>query len=250
MTTLERPQWSVQASPFHVYAAISAVQAELAETGIAKERKNAQQNYKFRGIEDVFSAVCPLLVKHKLCVLPRMVSQRSMDRPSKAGGLNIFSVVEAEFDFVCSIDGSSHTVRTIGEGMDSADKSSNKAMAAAYKYAILLTFCVPTQGVVIDGDETTGEESVKPAAKPKSNPDEKKTDDGAWAEATMTPDTKTFKDADEAITLIKSIGDQKTLDALKPRLNAQKANLGKEWGRVKDAYTEQADIIYYSEIPF
>ena len=44
-----------------VYGAIAAVQAALAKHGIAKARKNAQQGYAFRGIDDVYCAIAPLL---------------------------------------------------------------------------------------------------------------------------------------------------------------------------------------------
>jgi hypothetical protein len=42
----------------------------------------------------------------------------------------------------------------IGEAMDSGDKSSNKAMSAAYKYAAFQAFCIPTEGDN-DADATT-----------------------------------------------------------------------------------------------
>jgi hypothetical protein len=59
----------------------------------------------------------------------------------------LFSVVvDVEFDFVSATDGSAHTVKTYGEAMDTADKATNKAMSAAYKYACLQTFCIPTEG--------------------------------------------------------------------------------------------------------
>ena len=58
-----------------VYAAIAAVSAELATTGISKDRKNEQQGYKFRGIDDVYNAIAPLMAKHKLVILPRMLSR-------------------------------------------------------------------------------------------------------------------------------------------------------------------------------
>jgi hypothetical protein len=54
--------------------------------------------------------------------------------------------VESEFDFVCAIDGSKHTVKTFGEAMDSGDKATNKAMSAAYKYAAFQAFSIPTEG--------------------------------------------------------------------------------------------------------
>ena len=49
-----------------VYKAINAVQAELAKTGISKDRTNTQgSGYKFRGIDDVYNSVSPLLAKQK-----------------------------------------------------------------------------------------------------------------------------------------------------------------------------------------
>ena len=47
-----------------------------------------------------------------------------------------------------------HTIRTYGEAMDSADKATNKAMSAAYKYAAIQAFCIPTEGDN-DADATT-----------------------------------------------------------------------------------------------
>lgn len=130
-----------------VYAAINAVQAALAVTGISKDRTNTQgSGYKFRGIDDVYQAIAPLLAKHGLCIVPRFVARSCEERQSKNGGALFYVTVEAEFDFVSSEDGSKHTARTFGEAMDSGDKATNKAMSAAYKYAAFQTFAIPTEG--------------------------------------------------------------------------------------------------------
>jgi hypothetical protein len=42
-------------------------------------------------------------------------------------------------------DGSSVSSITVGEAMDSGDKSMNKAMSVAYKYALMQIFCIPTE---------------------------------------------------------------------------------------------------------
>lgn len=146
-----------------VYQAINAVQAALAQTGITKDRKNQQQGYSFRGIDDVFNTLSPLLAKHGLCILPRILSRDCVERQTAKGGVLFYVTVEAEFDFVCSEDGSKHVVRTYGEAMDSADKATNKAMSAAYKYAALQAFAIPTEA---DNDpdahhhELSGSQSV------------------------------------------------------------------------------------------
>lgn len=129
-----------------VYQAIASVMATLSKEGISKGRKNQQQGYQFRGIDDVFNALSPILSDNKLCVLPRVLSRSVTERQTARGGAIFYTVLDVEFDFVSAEDGSKHTVRTMGEAMDSGDKSTNKAMSAAYKYACLQVFCIPTEG--------------------------------------------------------------------------------------------------------
>jgi hypothetical protein len=130
-----------------VYQAINQVQSELAKIGITKSRTNTQgASYTFRGIDDIFNTVSPLLAQHGLCILPRVLSREQVERQSKSGGAIFYTTVEVEFDFVSAEDGSKHTVKTFGEAMDSSDKSTNKAMSAAYKYAALQAFAIPTEG--------------------------------------------------------------------------------------------------------
>ena len=129
-----------------VYKAINAVQAELAKTGILKSRRNTQgTGYNFRGIDDVYNAIAPLLAQHGLCILPRILARTCDERQTQKGGAIFYVTVEAEFDLVCAEDGSKHTVRTFGEAMDMSDKATNKAMSAAYKYAAFQTFAIPTE---------------------------------------------------------------------------------------------------------
>jgi len=136
-----------------VYAAISGVAAQLAEQGIQKARKQGSQvNYAFRGIDDVYNALAPALVKHKLVILPRYTERTCAERVSKSGGALFYITVRGDFDFVSTEDGSIHSVTTYGEAMDSGDKATNKAMSIAYKYAAFQAFCIPTEETAIDAD--------------------------------------------------------------------------------------------------
>jgi hypothetical protein len=152
-----------------VYKAISAVQSDLAAIGISKDKKNAQQGYNFRGIDDVYGALAPILAKHGLCILPRVLSRDVTERQTRQGGALFYVAVECEFDLVAAEDGSKHTIKTFGEAMDSADKATNKAMSAAYKYAAFQAFCIPVE--VEDADATTHDVKGKPAPEtpPKTN---------------------------------------------------------------------------------
>lgn len=153
-----------------VYEAIAAVQGELSKHGISKDRKNQQQNYNFRGIDDVYAALSPLLAKHKLCVIPRVTERIVSERPTKSGSINFNVAVHAEFDFVSAEDGSKHTCATFGEAQDMADKATNKAMSAAYKYAAFMTFAIPVEGEE-DADAVTPEPTVRQQkAAPKAAP--------------------------------------------------------------------------------
>jgi hypothetical protein len=129
-----------------VYQAINKVQAALAVDGIGKDRSNQQQGYKFRGIDDVYNAMAPLLAKHGLCILPRVTSRECVERTNAKGTALFYVTVAVDFDFVCAEDQSRHTVTTYGEAMDSGDKATNKAMSAAYKYACMQAFSIPTEG--------------------------------------------------------------------------------------------------------
>lgn len=143
-----------------VYAKIAAVQGDLSKVGIAKNRRNQQgSGYNFRGIDDVYAALSPLLAHHGLVIVPRVTSREVVERATRNGGALFYVTVHAEFDFVSADDGSIHTAATFGEAMDSADKATNKAMSAAYKYAAFMTFAIPTEG---DNDADASTHEVAP----------------------------------------------------------------------------------------
>lgn len=148
-----------------VYAAINAVQSDLNKEGITKSRRNQQQGFNFRGIDDVYNALSPLLAKHGLCIMPRILTRECVERQTQKGGTLFYVTVEAEFDFVCAKDGSRHVVRTFGEAMDSADKATNKAMSAAYKYAAFQAFAIPTEG-----DNDADAHTPQPAPRQQQRP--------------------------------------------------------------------------------
>lgn len=161
-----------------VYAAIVQVTSTMASEGISKDRKNSQQGYSFRGIDDVYNSLSRMLANANLCILPRVLSRSCSERETKNGGALFTVVVDVAFDLVSAVDGSIHTVRTFGEAMDSADKATNKAMSAAYKYMAFQTFAIPVAG---DNDADTHTHEVKP-----KSPAAKAVTQDVWE--TMTPE--------------------------------------------------------------
>jgi hypothetical protein len=119
----------------------------MGEVGaIEKKRTNSTQGqgYKFRGIDDVYAALQPLLSQHGVFYAPEVLEQTREERQSKSGGQLLYTILKIKFTFFAD-DGSSVPVVTIGEAMDSGDKSANKAMSVALKYALLQVFCIPTE---------------------------------------------------------------------------------------------------------
>jgi hypothetical protein len=129
-----------------VYEAIQKVMSQINKTGIGKNQINNEQRYKFRGIDDVYNALAPAMAANGLIMIPRVLERSVTEKPTKSGRVLFCTVLDVEYDFVSAEDGSKHTARVIGEAMDSGDKSSNKAMSAAFKYAAFQVFCIPTEG--------------------------------------------------------------------------------------------------------
>lgn len=128
-----------------IYKAIAGVMQDIGAVG--KDQVNKQQGWKFRGIDDVMNALHPAMVKHKVFVVPEIMEQNREVKTLKSGTNMIFSICKIRYTFF-SEDGSSVQAIVIGEGMDSGDKATNKAMAIAFKYACFQTFCIPTEEMV------------------------------------------------------------------------------------------------------
>jgi hypothetical protein len=161
-----------------VYSAIASVMGDLAKQGIGKNQTNTYDKYKFRGIDDVYNALAPMLARHGLLILPRVLERTSEERTSQKGGAVFYITVAVEFDFVAAADGSVHTIRAYGEAMDRGDKGTNKAMTAAYKYACFEAFCIPTAGSDDADAETHEVESRAPANAHGTGPGQPL--NGAW----------------------------------------------------------------------
>lgn len=139
----------------NIYESITKIIADV--PAIGKGKINTQQGFKFRGIDDVMNAINPLLAKYKVFIAPQVLEQTREERTTAKGGNLIYSICKIKYTFYAE-DGTSIDAITIGEGMDSGDKATNKAMAIAMKYALFQVFCIPTEEMV-DPDSETPEES-------------------------------------------------------------------------------------------
>ncbi len=125
-----------------IYQAIPAIMGEI--NAVGKNKRNTQQGFMYRGIDDVMNAINPALIKHKVFIVPEIMEQSREERQTNKGSNLIYSICRVRFHFYAE-DGSSIEAITVGEGMDSGDKATNKAMAIAFKYACFQVFCIPTE---------------------------------------------------------------------------------------------------------
>lgn len=128
-----------------IYKAMAGVMADM--EAIGKDKRNQQQGFNYRGIDDVYNVLHPLLAKHKIFTTPEVLERWREERTNNKGTILAFVSLQMKYTFWCE-DGSSVSCVVIGEGMDSGDKATNKAMAIAHKYALLQTFAIPTADMV------------------------------------------------------------------------------------------------------
>lgn len=126
----------------NIYQSITKILEEV--PAIGKNKKNTTQGFMFRGIDDVMNTFQPLLAKHKVFMVPQILEQTREERQTSKGGTLIYSICKIKYIFYAE-DGSSIEAIVVGEGMDSGDKATNKAMAIAMKYAMFQVFCIPTE---------------------------------------------------------------------------------------------------------
>ena len=149
-----------------IYAAICGVMEDVGAVG--KGGYNKQQGFKYRGIDAVMNALNPAMIKHKIFCTPEVLEQTREERTTAKGGNLIYSVCRMRYRFY-TVDGSSVEAIVVGEGMDSGDKATNKAMAVAFKYACFQTFCIPTENLMDDPDKETPPPSTKKDSNEESN---------------------------------------------------------------------------------
>ena len=170
-----------------IYELIGKAMADIGAIG--KDSINQQQKFRYRGIDAVMNALNPVLQKHGLFCVPEVLHQTREERETKMGNTLLYSILTVKYTMYAP-DGSSVSATVIGEGMDSGDKASNKAMSVAFKYAMFQIFCIPTEEMIDPDSETP------PDNRPKHSPgkqEEKPAEQNKPASVQGTP-AKSLKD--------------------------------------------------------
>ena len=125
-----------------IFKKIIEVMADI--NAIGKDRRNQQQGFQFRGIDDVMNELHSSLAKCGVFVLPKVLEETRTTGKTSRGGDMFYTRLKINFGFYAE-DGSHVDAVVIGEAMDTGDKASNKALSIGLKYAMLQVFCIPTE---------------------------------------------------------------------------------------------------------
>lgn len=145
---------STDTTPGKIHAAIIKIMRAVGP--IAKDQRNQQQNYNFRGIEQVYNACHPHFAEAGVYSTSEVLEAEHRQDKNKGGKDYVHAILKMRFTFWAE-DGSHVFTEVIGEGIDyGGDKASNKAMSTADKYAILQLLKIPTATVDSDRDDARG----------------------------------------------------------------------------------------------
>jgi hypothetical protein len=114
---------------------------------IGKDSRNESQHFNFRGIDAVYNELHSLMAANGVFTTSEILSEHHEERTSSKGSALTYRVYQVRYTFWAA-DGSHVQSCVVGEGMDSGDKASNKALAIAHKYALLQAFMIPTSDMV------------------------------------------------------------------------------------------------------
>ena len=170
-----------------VFERVCAIVAEM--PAIGKNQRNEQQQFMYRGHDDVMNELNPLLSKHGVFFAPRVLERTTDTRQTRSGGVMYEVNLLVEYTFY-GPKGDSFVASAWGEGTDSGDKSTNKAMTMALKNVLAQTFAVSTAELSHDTDgdtpeATTGRGSQRTRAKAPRGVSAKDVKD--WRDAKFDP---------------------------------------------------------------
>jgi hypothetical protein len=141
----------------NIHEAIAAV---MGEVGYVKKERNARLDYTFAGEAALIAALRPAMVEHGIyCHVLEMRDVQREVYTTKGGTPMVNIRLIAIVRFAHAPSGTWVDTQAVGEGSDAGDKSANKAMTGAYKYALRQTFCIET------GDDPDKEGSEERAGK-------------------------------------------------------------------------------------
>ena len=120
-----------------------AMNQVMTQVGYVQKQRGKNLNYSYAGEAALIEAIRPAMVDNGLFVFPAAVKAKSDTYTTARGSIMNRAVVTVTYRFA-HVSGETFDIQVTGEGSDIGDKSYNKAMTGAYKYALRQSFCIET----------------------------------------------------------------------------------------------------------
>jgi len=151
-----------------------AILAIYKEVGYVQKEKSQNLNYTFASEKEFIKALRPVMVDNGVTVYVKEMNQIvQTEYTTRNSAVMLRTNIHGVVCFT-HVSGSFIDVESYGEGADSGDKSTNKAMTDLYKYALRQTFMIET-----------GDDPDKDASEPAGKAPEKKSDPTPLSDETL-----------------------------------------------------------------
>lgn len=115
---------------------------------VGKDGLHPHHKFRFRSIDQCLNAMAPAL---RIAGLTPSVTHELLKLDDNAGRVRV--IVKTTFRLSCAEGGWEST--GIGEGIDSQDKATNKAMSAGFKYAVFQGLVIPYEDAMSDDSDAS-----------------------------------------------------------------------------------------------
>lgn len=211
-----------------VHVAWARVMADVqsirkSQTATVQTTKSSYK-YQFRGIDQVFNAVGPALRRHGVMVLQRNVDA-SYAKATSAGGGGMRECTVTVTYWIIGPNGDHLEVQSVGEGLDTSDKATTKALTMAYRNLLVNGLTVPTEDPRLDPDKNHLERGEHPTVRPADYRDEivdPRTSLGRLRQ--IRAELRQHNVA--GVVQVNEVGDEEPLLAMCERIGRQRAEAG------------------------
>lgn len=193
---------------------------------IQKTGYNSFNKYKYATEADVNEKVREELAARNVIMIPNMISHSIREHMTRSNNREYICTVAVEFTFYDGDTGETIVFTTYGEGQDSGDKATYKALTGAQKYALMKAFMIPTGD---DPEADTGVDERNNAPKQEQKPAQQ---DNKPAAMPTAEQAKSFREALYKLVDLGTEGTEeermkKTLEAINSQLKIDTSNIDK-----------------------
>jgi len=144
-----------------------AMLAIYKEVGYVQKERSQNLNYTFASEKEFIKTLRPVMIENGVTVFVKSMNQIvQTEYKTRSDAVMLRTNIHGVVCFT-HVSGSFIDVESYGEGADSGDKSTNKAMTDLYKYALRQTFMIETGD---DPDKDASEHSTGATVKASSKP--------------------------------------------------------------------------------